>query len=111
VLVLVQPSPKSRLLGLLFLSGEVGRLDWSETGYVLPGEFHIGVEVQAAKIPVGLLEDHVGEVSDAERKLQRSFAGIGTIPSDPQRPAAWVSLATRLEPGKTELPAASCRPE
>jgi hypothetical protein len=49
------------------------------------GEFHIGIEVPAAEIPVGLLEDHVGEVSDAERKLQRSFAGISTIPNETWR--------------------------
>jgi hypothetical protein len=74
-------------------------------------EFHIGIEVHAAKIPVGLLEDHVGEESDAERKLQRSFAGISAIPSDPQRPAAGLASPPGSKPGKTELPAASCRPE
>src|ERR1700733_9938762 len=67
------------------------------------GEFRIGIEVYAAKIPVGLFEDHIGEVSDAERKLQRSFAGISAIPGDPQRPAAWVSLATRLETRKNRV--------
>ena len=67
------------------------------------GEFCIGIEVDAPEIPARPFEDHIREESDAERKLQRSLAGIRTVPGDPQRPAAEARLTTRLETRKDRL--------